>query len=447
LRPFDSEGRNDKGPAGLCGATNDVAELDSPLFWRNVRAVAVTVGRFADQIVDAGGPLGIGLKQLVAWADVARKHDAQRGIASVDLKLHRCRTKQMARVPEAGAKAISDGGPWQQDAGKTNHFLYDEKIYAAYSSIQQKFKRWSYQLGLRLENTTYTATQLGHGIRKDSSFNNDYTSLFPSGFISFDADSNNSITVTVSRRLDRPPFQKLNPFTFTINKYTYEKGNPFTRPQFSWNIEVSHLFRQKFTTTLSYSFIKDYYSQIFQRDANNILIYSTGNVGEAYNIGASVGAQINAKKWWFFTAQALYNYKKLKGYVWNDYNSDVHQFNFSMNNQFKIGKIYTAELSGFYTGRARNDLQEILYPISQVVVAAARPVMKKKGTLKLSVRDIFHKNGMEGLTDFENSKEYFWLKRDSRVATLSFTYRFGKPFKTIRRNSGSANDEMQRVGS
>jgi len=386
------------------------------------------------------GDLPSTLKILSAKADYVWKFlkDAQ---VDAGLKAANTKTDNIAEY------SYSNGGVWERDLNKTNHFVYDEKIYAAYTSVQQKFKRWSYQAGLRLENTTYTATQLGHGIRPDSSFNNDYTSLFPSGFISFDADSNNAITVTVSRRLDRPPFQKLNPFTFTINKYTYEKGNPFTRPQFSWNVELSHLFKQKITTTLSYSFITDYYSQIFRRDSNNILIYTTGNVGEAYNMGASVAAQINANKWWFFTAQALYNYKKLKGYVWNDYNSDVHQFNFSMNNQFKIGKVYTAELSGFYTGRARNDLQEILYPISQVVIAAARPVLKKKGTLKLSVRDIFHKNGMEGLTDFENSKEYFWLKRDSRVATLSFTYRFGKPFKTIKRNTGSAADEMQRVGS
>jgi iron complex outermembrane receptor protein len=366
---------------------------------------------------------------------------------------------------EAGAKvsntktdnlaiyALSDGGPWEADQGRSNHFIYDENIRAVYSSVQQKFKRWSYQAGLRFENTSYTGKQLGNGIAgSDSSFTNDYTSLFPSGFLSYEADSNHSFTVTFSRRLDRPPFQKLNPFFFTINKYTYERGNPFTRPQFSWNFELSHLFKQKITTTLSYSFTKDYYSQIFYKDSSGLMndkliIYSTGNVGKAYNIGASVSAQINPSKWWFFTAQALYNYKKLMGYVWNDYSSDVHQFNFSMNNQFKISKIYTAELSGFYTGRARNDLQEILYPISQVVVAASRPVLKKKATLKISFRDIFHKNGMEGLSDFENSTEYFWLKRDSRVATLSFTYRFGKPFKAIRRNSGSAADEMQRAGS
>lgn len=386
------------------------------------------------------GDLPAKLEILSAKMDHVLKPGKEIQIES-GLKISNTKTDNLANY------SFSTGGPWQEDAGRSNHFLYDETIKAAYSSIQQKFKRWSYQAGLRFEKTDYVATQVGNGFRNDSSFRNDYAALFPSGFVSFDVDSSNSLTVTVSRRLDRPFFQKLNPFTFTINKYTYEKGNPFTRPQYSWNVELSHLFKQKITTTLSYSFIKDYFSQIFTRDSNNILIYTTGNVGRAYNLGASMSAQINMNKWWFFTAQAMYNYKKLEGYVWNDYSSDVHQFNFSMNNQFKIGKIYTAELSGFYTGRARNDLQEVLYPNSQVVIGVGRPVLKKKGMLKFSLRDIFHSNGMEGLSDFENSDEYFKLRRDSRVATLAFTYRFGKPFKTIKRNSGSAADEIQRVGS
>lgn len=385
------------------------------------------------------GELPAKLKILSAKADYVWKFAPE---SQIDLGIKAAATKTNNRADYA--LKIGNGN-WQSDAGKTNHFLYNENIVAAYSSIQQKWKRWSYQAGLRLENTRYTATQLGHGLRPDSAFANNYTSLFPSGFISYDADSNHTLTVTLSRRLDCPPFQKLNPFTFTINKYTFEKGNPYTRPQFSWATELSHVYKQTITTTISYSVIKDYYPQIFYRDSNNIMVYSTGNVGRAYHIGASVGVQMQPAAWWSFSAQALYHYKKLKGYVWKNFESDVHQFNFSMNSQFSIGKNYTAELSGFYTGRARNDLQEILYPISQVVIAASRPVLKKKGSLKLSVRDLFHKNGMEGLSDFENSNEYFWVKRDSRVATLTFTYRFGKPFKTIRRNGGSAADEINRV--
>ena len=210
---------------------------------------------------------------------------------------------------------------------------------------------------------------------------------------------------------------------------------------------MSHQYKQYLTTTLSYSIIKDYFSQLFLRDSNQILIYAEGNVGSANNLGLSMATQLTPFKWWSLSAQGLFNYKKLNGYVWNNYSSDISQFNVSMNNQFKIGKVYTAELSGFYTGRARNDLQELLYPNSQVLIGLARPVLKKKGTLKLSMRDIFHTLGMEGVTDFQLASEYFLLRRDSRVINVSFVYRFGKPLKAVKRSTGGAADEMQRAGS
>jgi hypothetical protein len=71
------------------------------------------------------------------------------------------------------------------------------------------------------------------------------------------------------------------------------------------------------------------------------------------------------------------------------------------------------------------------------------PVMKNNGTLRLSARDIFKTNWMEGLTDFKDAEEYFIVRRDSRVFTLSFSYRFGKNSKTTRQKS--ATEEMRRV--
>ncbi|MBK9488470.1 MAG: hypothetical protein IPO07_06570 [Haliscomenobacter sp.] len=54
---------------------------------------------------------------------------------------------------------------------------------------------------------------------------------------------------------------------------------------------------------------------------------------------------------------------------------------------------------------------------------------------------------MEGLTDFPDAEEYFFDPRDSRVLNLAFSYRFGKPLKSARRNGGAASDEMERVGN
>jgi hypothetical protein len=351
------------------------------------------------------------------------------------------------KTDNIAAYELFDGSVWKEDLNKSNHFLYSENINALYTSFEQKHNRLSFQAGLRYENTHYDAHQLGNSRQKDSAFSKNYSGLFPSGYISYQADSSHTFTFTAGRRIDRPPFQKLNPYVIIINKYTYERGNPFFLPQYSWNMELSHLFKQLLTTTVSYSIIKDYFSQLFLNEGNDILVYTNGNVGKMYNLAVSVALQATPFKWWSLSGQAIYNHKELKGYANVNYASDISQVNFSMNNQFRPGKIYTLELSGFYTTKARNDLQELLEPTGQLSAGVARPVLNRKGTLKLSVRDIFFTQAMEGNTDFPNATEYFILRRDTRVCSLSFTWRFGKPLKSTRRSSGSAGDEIQRVGS
>lgn len=342
-----------------------------------------------------------------------------------------------------------NGLVWTEDYNKSNHFLYKENIHALYGSMETKRKKISMQVGLRYENTSYDARQLGNVQQKDSSFSRRYDGLFPSGYISYEVDSSNTLTFTAGRRIDRPPFQKLNPFTFIINKYTYQTGNPFFLPQFSWNMELSHQYKGMLTTSVSYSVIKNYFSQLFLTDtAKGILYYSEGNVGRTHNIGLSATLIVSPFKWWSLTAQAVYNHKELKGYNGNvNFRSDINQLNLNISNQLTVAKKYTVEVSGFYTGRARNDLQEVLYPTGQLSLGVSRPVLKKKGTLKFSARDIFYTNAMEGFTQFASATEYFILRRDSRVFNLSFTYRFGKAYKVARRSNGSAGDEMERVGA
>jgi iron complex outermembrane receptor protein len=116
----------------------------------------------------------------------------------------------------------------------------------------------------------------------------------------------------------------------------------------------------------------------------------------------------------------------------------------NLNNQFSFGKGYSGEISGFYTTRARNDVQELLYPAGQISAGLSKGVLNKKGTLKLSYRDILYTGAMEGFTSFPDATEYFKLKRDSRVLNLSFTYRFGRSYKVNKHQDG-ATEEKERV--
>ncbi len=359
---------------------------------------------------------------------------------------------------EAGAKTavintdnsanyeLYNGSIWTTDLKKSNHFLYREMINSLYTSLDHKLGRISYQLGLRYENTHYTGNQLGNANQNGSTFSKDYENLFPSGFLTYQADSANSFSFNVGRRIDRPAYQKLNPFVFIINKYTYQRGNPLFLPQHTWNFEVSHSFKQILTTAISYSNIKNYFSQLFISEGNDILVYTDGNVGSMQNLGLSISTQISPFKWWTLIAQSNFNYKKLSGYQNIDYKSTVKQLHTSINNQFKISNTLSGEISGFYTTQARNDLQELLSPTGQLSVGLSKTVLKGKGNLKLSARDIFYTQRMEGVTDFPSASEYFILWRDTQVINLGFSYRFGKPLKAPKRSTGGAGDEINRAG-
>ncbi|WP_276480156.1 outer membrane beta-barrel protein [Paraflavitalea pollutisoli] len=338
-------------------------------------------------------------------------------------------------------------GNWKPDYDKTNHFLYDETIHALYANAQQEVGKWNLQAGLRYEHTAYDANQLGNVMRKDSSFSRQYGSFFPTGFASYQADSANTFSVSAGRRIDRPAFSKLNPFVFVINKYTYQTGNPYYQPQFTWNFEFSHMFKQALITTLSYSVTNDYFSQIFFSDTNGLIIYTEGNLGKAENYGLSVSSQVALAPWWSLSAQANLNHKKINGVVVKSLSASITQLYLNINNQFRFGKGWNGEISGYYMTRAQNDLQEVLDPTGQLSAGVSKQILKNKGTLKFSVRDILYTQVMAGWTDFQQSREYFKLTRDSRVATLSFTWRFGKPIKGNSRKTGSSSDEIkERVG-
>ncbi|MDO6435669.1 TonB-dependent receptor [Flavitalea sp. BT771] len=334
---------------------------------------------------------------------------------------------------------------WVKDDTRSNHFVYQENIHAAYGTIEGKYHRLSYQAGSRYEYTSYQAHQLGNRLQKDSTVSRNYGSLFPSGYLSYKLDTLNSLTLTVARRIDRPPFQSLNPFLYIINKYTYETGNPYLLPQYSWNYELTHQYGSLLTTGVSYSRLSNYFSQIFLSDTTKtILYYTQGNVGRAYNLGLSASVSLSPLRWWSVELSAVYNHKQLRGFSGNNYMSTIDQLHVNVNHQLDFGKGYTGELSGFYTTRSREDIQELLYPAGQVSTGMSKTVLKKKGTLKVSYRDIFYTGAMEGLTSFPDATEYFKMKRDSRVVSVAFTYRFGKSYKISRHLEG-ASEEKERA--
>ncbi|WP_165917269.1 outer membrane beta-barrel protein [Flaviaesturariibacter aridisoli] len=339
-----------------------------------------------------------------------------------------------------------EGAGWRSDAGRSNHFLYEERIGAGYGSAEWKGRKWTLQGGLRFEATSYDARQLGNAIVKDSAFSRSYSSLFPTMLLSFEADSNHSWSLSAGRRIDRPPFQKLNPFSFFINKYTVQRGNPYFRPQYSWNLELTHNYRGWLLTGIGYSITTDYFAQLFPVEAGGIVVYTEGNLGQLRVLSLTVGVQRAPVKWWNLSASLLLQHKWQEGFVEQAYTAQITQGTLNVSNTFRFGKGWSAELSGLYVSRSQNDIQEIVDPAGQLSVGVSKTILKGAGTLRLAGRDLLYTQWMKGNTEFRGVSEWFKMVRDTRVVALNFSWRFGKAFKQTKR-SGSAGEEVQRVGN
>lgn len=335
---------------------------------------------------------------------------------------------------------------WEADWRKSNHFQYRENIGAAYLNYNKQWKKWGLQSGLRYEYTRYTGDQNGNPTRTDSSFTRSYGSLFPTVFLSYKANDKNQFAVSAGRRIDRPAYQNLNPFMFFLDKYTYGQGNTYLRPQFTNNLELTHTYNSFLTTTLNYSYTKDFFAETFE-PAGEAVIVRQGNIGKRQNAGVSVSAQVPVNKWFTTILYSNYNYTLFEGML-NGEMLKVSAGNllFNVNNQFKFNKGWSAELSGWYRTKGVEG-QILINDMGAASAGIAKQVLKNKGTVKLNVRDIFYTQQASGDINFKNTLAHFRNSRDSRVMNLSFVYRFGKPVKDARqrKSNGGAGDEQNRV--
>lgn len=365
---------------------------------------------------------------------------------SKGFKLESGLKSSLVRTDNLADYYLKNGGDWEHDYSKTNHFLYEENINAAYVNASNKFGKWNVQAGLRFENTNYKGNQLGNPLKDDSSFRRNYNSLFPTVYVSFEADSNNTFTVNTGRRIDRPAYQQLNPFLFFINKFTYASGNPFLQPQYTTSFEVSHSYKGKLNTSISYNRTKQFFTQIF-RPVGEVTILTEGNLGESQNLGFSINAQLTPASWWNLSSSLNVNYKVVEGYA---YGQDIETESFNgqvnINNQFNFKKGWGAELSGFYNSRDV-DGQFDIKPFGQVSIGLSKQVLKGKGSVRMNVRDLFRTQVIDGHIKYGNVDEHFIQSRDSRVFNITFNYRFGKQFSDApkKKSGGGASEEQNRV--
>lgn len=337
---------------------------------------------------------------------------------------------------------LLNNGNWEYDNNGSNHFKYNEQIHAGYLNFNLDFKKFSIQAGLRAENTQTK----GHQITTDSLIKRNYFQLFPSLFINKPLGENHQLQAAYSRRIERPDYGDLNPFRVFRDPLLFYQGNPFLKPEMINAFQISHSFKRKYTTAISYNRTTDVMTWISgQIDALNTTFEMPKNLSKLVNYGVSITASTAITSWWTGTHFANVFRNEYSGTdEGGAIDSKATSFSFNSQNTFKTGKGYTMELNGIFNGPS-------VYGISRykgnymISAGIQKTILSDKGTLKLMVNDIFQSRQLKEVTNYGNIDMNTHIRLDSRRGILSFTYRFGNQSISKKERKTGSEDILNRV--
>ncbi|MDF2430684.1 MAG: iron complex outerrane recepter protein [Mucilaginibacter sp.] len=326
-----------------------------------------------------------------------------------------------------------------------NRFVYDEKVEAGYINLNKDFKGYSVQAGLRAEYTSSSA--VGDSSNVIQNISRHYLNLFPSLFINHAINDKNEIGFSYSRRIDRPQYDNLNPFVYHLDPYTYQKGNPYLKPQYTNNFEFNYTYNKNITLTLGYSKTTDVITEIPGTDPTTKVSFVTQQnlqIQNAYNV--NIYAPYTIAKWWEgnVNVTGFYLGFKSNGLEGGNLNRGQAAFNIRATETFIPIKNFKAELTTNYQSALTYGLFYVK-PQYSTDAGISHSFADKKANIKFSVSDIFNTRRNDVTSNYQSNNLDITQKRETRVARLTLTYNFGNTKIKTRQHQTGADDEKNRV--
>lgn len=408
---------------------------------------APTDALFSNSYMDQDGGLLREVEQLRNNSEVSikigsAKMDYTHPVSKMDMTI-------MAGLKSSIVRTDSDirfdnkyGDSWHTDTGKTNHFIYDEYINAAYFNVNKKIGDYEIQAGLRAEQTNNTGNLItGNLINK-----NDYVQFFPSFFISRKLGASHQINFSYGRRINRPSYEDLNPFIFYNSPYSYYQGNTSLRPEFTNALELGYSLNDEFLVSFSYSHTKDYFTYLsYLNDTTKVTKESISNFNRYRSLGTSLSLDKDLFDWWHLSCNADIFYEEFSSfYQTQAFKNNIINVNTNLTTEFSLPGNSALLLTGIYRSPTLDGIKKNLSRY-KVDLGYRKSWFDKKLILKVAARDIFYIYRRNGINRIGNLNQEFTNRNDSRVISFDLTYKFGNQKKKTSREKTSNTDELKRI--
>ncbi|MBA3829565.1 MAG: TonB-dependent receptor [Taibaiella sp.] len=330
------------------------------------------------------------------------------------------------------------------DSSKSNHYVYNENINAAYISFSKEFTKWNFQAGLRAEQTNIKGDQKTTRQVNDTG----YIQLFPNLSVLRHINKSNDLSISFSRRIERPGYDQLNPFKIYSDPTTIKAGYPYLLPATTNAVELSHVYNGRFITTISYSITNNVITEVLLPAPGRVTIQTQRNLATMKYYGISGAYTFQPAKWWSNVSNINVYYSLYEGDLANsNLRNGKPTFDLNTTNNISLPAGISAEISLFYQAPQIYGYMN-LNELWMLNVGIQKNIFNKRGLIRLSATDIFWHGYPSATSSYSNYNESFVAVRDTRQFTLSFAYRFGKnTIAPVHRLNGGAEEEKKRIGN
>ena len=316
-----------------------------------------------------------------------------------------------------------ENGIYVSNPNLTNVFEYDQKVFAVYGTGAYEIGKWGMKAGVRMEQTNLN-TLLQNTNQKNEQ---KYTNLFPSAHTSYKFSDKVSMQAGYSRRVYRPDLWDLNPFFNIRNNFNIRQGNPELQPEYTDSYEITSIYvlgKASLNFSVYHRYTTDVIESIFSYE-DEVTISKPENIGTNKATGVEFNGKYSPAKWFTVTTDVNYNKFDREGSLDTqvfDFNAD--RWSMKLMTKLKLPADIDFEATGNYQSSyetVQGNTSDNLF----LDMGARKKILKGKGVVNISVRDVFASRVNETETTQETFSTYSRRQR-GRFITFGFSYGFGK---------------------
>lgn len=346
----------------------------------------------------------------------------------------------------------------------SNTLEYIENVNALYIQYGSKMNKFSYFFGLRFEDSHIEVNSLSLNDYNTKKYNN----FFPSATFNYEFSESSSISLSYSKRINRPRGRFLNPVSSLSSNINIFQGNPDINPSYTDAIDLGYLKKWKkltFNTSAYINITNDAFQFIRKEsglfvttivDGEDIVDPITGditpvggpdikvpvilstpiNLSKEYRVGFEFNLNYTPYKWWRLNGNFNFFRNETKG----DYRYVSYLGNTISQNFDNVALTWFARISSKITlpykidwqtnatyNAPQSNAQGKSLGVASMNLAFSKDILKDKASISLNVSDVFNSRKRIMETNIPNVvNSYSEMQWRVRQVMLTFTYRFNK---------------------